>query len=360
MTYLRYLLVTTILVLATCASINYFVDPASVYHQDQTASAAYADAMVKSEFGMWWPENSFEARAIKKQLLKYASESECVVVGSSHIMQVGSARVKKALSDKCTTILNLGVNGASIEDQFALVYLSLVKGHPRKIVLGVDAWTFAFGKDVRWSFYANEYKQAKREILGKKYKEDNGDAETQRSKLLNLLNLEYTIKSIQKILSYLKNITDQHEAIEAQKVDELLGGEDPVLLKDGSLLYSAKFLALAKATPIPLGGETYKTNGVLNDPVAIEEYRLFLLWIKNKGVEPILLMTPYHQNVWKNPKSFDSQALITTEPIVRRLGNELGLSVIGSYNPTTVGCLATEFYDFMHASPDCLAKLRVQ
>lgn len=360
MTYLRYLLFTTILVLAACASINYFVDPANVYHSDQASSPAYADALIKSEFGLWWPENSLEDRDIKKQLSRYASLSECVVVGSSHIMQVGSARTLKSLGDQCSSILNLGVSGASIEDQFVLVYLSLKNGHPKKIVLGVDPWTFAFGKDARWSFYADDYKRARMEILGEVNQAGNENTDALGSKLRNLLSVDYTIRSVQKWTSNLQHDPNHRPLEPVIKINESHGGEYPILFKDGSLLYSAKFLALVSTTRIPLGGVTYATNGVLNDLRAIDAYRLLLLWIKSKGVEPILLMTPYHPNVSKAPESPNARALAATEPIVRYLGSQLDLRVIGTYNPVTAECMDTEFYDFMHASPECLSKLRQQ
>jgi hypothetical protein len=358
MTYLRYLLTTTLLILIACVSINFFVDPASVYHSDQAPSSVYADELIKSEFGLWWPENSFEDRAIKKPLSKYASASECVVVGSSHIMQLGSARISKTLTDQCASILNLGVSGASIEDQFVLVYLSLQNGHPKKIILGVDPWTFAFGKDARWSYYADDYKQAKRDIFGKSHVNDENANGIQLSKLRNLINLEYTVRSMRKFASNIMYGPIQHAAKQAPIVDEFKGGKYPILFKDGSLLYSEKYITSAKKKPIPFGGVTYATSGVLNDPSAIKAYKSMLLWIQARGVEPILLMTPYHQNVWKSGDSYNTRALVATEPIVRKLGSELGLKVIGTYDPDIMGCPTTEFYDFMHASTACLAKLQ--
>lgn len=360
MTYLRYLLLTSFLVLSVCAGINYFIDPASVYHSEKTQPAAYAEALIKSEHGLWWPENSFEDREVKKPLAKYAGTVECVVVGSSHIMQIGSSRASSTFGDQCSSILNLGVSGASIEDHFVLAYLALKNQHPKKMVLGIDPWTFAFGKDARWSYYADDYKNARGLILINAGELSSENTDTLQSKLRNLLSLEYTIRSVRKLRSIVMGTANQQPISAAPKLDEQQGGESPVLFQDGSLLYSAKYLALAKATPIRLGGENYKTNGILNDHAAIEAYKNLLRWIKGKGVEPILLMTPYHQNTWKATESLDVSALVATEPIVRKIGNELGLKVIGTFNPDTAGCVETEFFDLMHPSTDCLARLRQQ
>lgn len=358
MTYLKYLFATTFTVLAITASINFFIDPANVYHADRLSAAAYAATLIKSEHGLWWPEDSLADRAVKKSLTNYSGQADCVVIGSSRVMQVGSARTKKSLENACPSILNLGVSGASIEDQFVLAYLSLRHGHPKKIVFGVDPWLFAFNKSPKWSYYAEDYKRARKEILGETKRGGAENNDILNSRLRNLLSIEYTIRSVQKIVSDLKNGPTSRFAEPAPELDERLGGKESVFFQDGSLQYSAKFLASAKTTPIPLGGVKYATDGILNDRVAIDEYISLLQWVKNQGVEPILLLTPYHQNVWKAPESPNARALIATEPVVRQIARKLDLKVMGTYNPDTAGCLDTEFLDFMHANTDCLAKLR--
>lgn len=360
MFYYRCLLATALAILVFAAGFNFIADPAGVYQQDRNRAHAikYADALIQSEYGLWWLENSFEDREIKKALAKYSSHSECVVIGSSHVMQVGSARKTNSLVKECASILNLGVSGASIEDHFALVYLSLKSGHPKKIVLGIDPWTFTFGKDQRWAYYSEDYQQARQAVLGDRSlvgKNENND--TLRSKLRNLLSLEYTLRSVRKAAGGFKHESDRYTAKAAPNLEEMVGGEHPVLLRDGSMLYSAKYLVQVNTQPIPLGGTVYKTEGVLNDLDAINAYISLLRWIKKQRVEPILLLTPYHQNVWAAADSQNTRALKATEPIVRQLANDLGLTVVGSYNPDSASCLSSEFLDFMHPNADCMARL---
>lgn len=358
MAYFRYLIATALVILALAATTNFIADPAGVYRPNRNNPIHYADALVHSEYGLWWPENSFEDREIKKALTKYSSQAECVLIGSSHVMPMGSAPKTSSLTRECSSILNLGVSGASIEDHFALVYLSLKNGHPNKIVLGIDPWTFAFGKDLRWSYYSGDYQQARETTLGHASKIGNDEGSVAfRSKVRNLFSLAYTIRSMGKIAGDIRHGTNRYATNTAPKLDETFGGEHAALLHDGSLQYSAKSIAQAKVQPIPLGGDVYKTDGVLNDPGAINAYRSLLRWIKSNGTEPILLLTPYHQHVWKSEESINTRALKATEPIVRQLASELGLSVVGTYNPDSAGCLATEFTDFMHPMPECLARL---
>ena len=361
MVYLRSLITTTLLILTASATVNFLADPGGVYRQDHHSARLYADALIQSRQGLWWPEGSMEDREIKKALTKYSNQFECIVIGSSHVMQVGSARSKNALTHECASILNLGVSGAGIEDHFALTYLSLENGHPRKIVLGIDPWTVSFGQDLRWqSFYQDEYAQAKKTIQGDS-SWPNGDHEKERvmAKWRNLLSLEYTIQSVRRAVLDIQYGSDRSTAHAAPELDSTSGGENPVFLRDGSIQYSAKFIAQSAKTPIPLGGEKYKMDGVLNDKRSIDAYRSLLRWIMAEKVEPILLLIPYHQNVWKSTENKTTRALKATEQIARQLANELGLKVIGAYDPDIAGCLSTEFYDSMHAKNECLSKLNV-
>lgn len=338
------------------AAINIVMDPGGIYRDGKVTPEAFADALVASDHGLWWPDGSYDERALKKALASHSSEADCVVVGSSHVMQVGSRRTNASLRDECTSILNLGVSGAGIEDHLALAYLALRTGPPKKIVLGVAPWTFAFGKDQRWTQYKDDYYKALRTILDKDVMPD-ARTEDGFAKIRNLFSLEYTIRSVRKGMQDVQN--PQSTIAGAPEVDETVGGSHPILLPDGSLVYSSDSIANAAKANIPIGGERYKTDGALNQDHAIRTYRALLAWVRNQGVEPILLLTPYHENVWIKPDARIPLALRESERIARHLARELDIKVIGSYDPQIGGCDRSEFIDFMHPTTRCLAKLKV-
>ena len=362
MTYLRYFLGSAILVLTIAGGINFIVDPANIYREGRVTPIRYTEALAHSKHGLYSKEGMFDERLLAKAAASKSFNADCIVIGSSHVMQISSERKSKALQDTCTSILNLAVSGGAIEDHFTLTYLVLKKrqnGRPNKIILGIDPWEFSFGKDARWTAYRADYLIAKTEILntgkvGVTRLSDTDVDETNKKKLANLINLEYTIRSI-------KAIVRGSPVIEvAPELDPSIGGDYPIRLQDNSLVYSAKYISNAIGTQVPLGGTTYATDGALNQPAAINAYRDLLLWIKSNGVEPILLMTPYHENVLKAPKSLNAIAIKVTEPIVLNLAHELKIKVIGTYDPKMFGCLSNEFYDFMHPTAECLAKLRAR
>lgn len=359
MVYLRFFLGTLLLVLGGAATLNFIVDPAGIYRAGKVNPEFYADTLIKSQHGLWAQDDTFDERLVMKSLAKYSQRAECVVVGSSHVMQISSDRAVRSLQDICGSILNLGVSGAGIEDHFALTYLALQNERPKKIILGVDPWTFAFGKDKRWSAYRDDYFQARAKILGKKSVADSKSLDRASiAKLANLINMAYTIRSVQTAVRDFRMGAPTITAV--QYLDAVVGGDYPARLRDGSYVYSAKYIANSSRATIPIGGEIYMTDGMLNQQMAIDAYRSLLLWIRSQGVEPILLMTPYHENVSKAPLSVNSLALQATEPVVMNLAHELNVKVIGSYDPKVVGCMGNEFFDFMHPTAGCLAKLRVR
>jgi hypothetical protein len=155
-------------------------------------------------------------------------------------------------------------------------------------------------------------------------------------------------------------LTKDSLRIQEAKADEEVGIDDPVKLPDGSFIYSRSFLQNASHTEIPKGGLPYLTDGEVSSEDGVEEYKKLLKWLQKNDIVPILLMTPYHHNVWKHPDSPNVYAMKKTEVVVLKMAKELGIKVIGSYKPEIFGCKEDEFYDFMHAKAVCLARLEEQ
>lgn len=377
MAYLITVFITAVVFLAPVVALNWMIDPAGLFKKT-TFGHQYAKSLLNSKHGLLFP-NSVDERVIKASLIEIASGYDCVVVGSSHIMQVGSVRKHRSFHG-CLRIVNLGVSGAGIEDHVVLSWLAVTEAKPKILILGIDPWTLAFGKDERWKVrYADRHDIASEEIARKKPSLD-----ITLNRWMNLINIQYTERSLHHLLigpQYREAdllrlfVTPQEwrgalhklnsskaappiaeEIREAKGVDEDFGGESAITLPDGSHIYSAEYISKKKSINIPIGGVIYKTDGSINEISAIELYRRLIFWIKNHGVKPVLLMTPYHQNVWMLETSPNVTAMVSTEEIVKKMGRELGVPVIGSFRPDIVGCSPDEFYDFMHPMASCLAK----
>lgn len=358
MLFLRSVFFSAATLLVGAATMNFLVDPANVFRVDPLGPDRYALELIKSPSGLYWPENSYDDRRIKKALTRHASQFDCVVIGSSHIMQVGSGRKAGQLAADCRRILNLGVSGATLEDYFVLSYLVLRNARPSKLILGTPPWGLSFGKSQAWSYYKADFEAATKEILGNKQLEVAWDKSADISRIANLFTIAYTIQSVKKIADIVLNNASNPSILPAPEVEETVGSDLPVLRPDGSLIYSSKYLQEADAATIPLGGTTYLTGGPLNQEQGILAYRVLLRWIRQQGSEPEILLTPYHERVMTASESKNAAALRATEPILREVAKSENVKLIGSYRPNVTGCLPQEFLDFMHAKPSCLAKIR--
>lgn len=346
MTYFLTTLGTAASLVAAVATLNWTIDPAGLFHQSPFGQQ-YANALIKSEHGLTQPD-SIDDREFKSELAKFAANYDCVVIGSSHVMQIGSERKHRSFPD-CKSILNLGVSGAAIEDHITLTWLALSSGKPRKLIIGIDPWTFAYGKDERWKVrFADSYIAAQSVIKVTRPQEN-----APSNRWSSLVSAEYTARSIDLLFKG----TLKPKIEPAQSVDEDVGGKFPIVLQDGSTVYSSEYITSAKAAKVPIGGTGYKTTGVVNDFRAVAAYSGLIKWVKSQGVQPVLLMTPYHQNVWLLEASPNVKAMIPTENIVREIGLDLAVPVVGSYHPDAVNCASDEFYDFMHPTASCLAKM---
>ena len=350
--YLKLVFIATLSILFSVAVMNYFIDPAGIYTGSNISPDAYAERLITSKSGLAWPEGIFSDRDLAKSLSRHTDKYDCIVIGSSHIMQISSHRQTQSLKNDCTNLINLGVSGASLEDHFTLAYLTYLASSKKKLFPGIDPWTITHGKDKRWIIYRTEYFSARSKILSEVGQESTPEVEP--NKLKNLINFEYTIRSLKDLQRIL---TKGPFKIQEVKAVEEVGIDDPVKLPDGSLIYSSSYLRNASHTDIPEGGSPYGTDGEVSSKEGIREYKKFLTWLQKNDVVPILLMTPYHPNVWRDPDSLNVYAMKKTEAVVLQMAKELGIKVIGSYKPEIFGCNSDEFYDFMHAKAACLARL---
>jgi hypothetical protein len=358
MIYLRYLLGTAFILMALVAALNYFVDPGAIYAYAAADPRRYVEALVSAPNGLWWPDNSFQDRQIKKALVQYAGGAGCVVIGSSRAMLIGSARSDRLFADECPTILNLAVSSGGLEDDIVLAYLAAMHGPPRKLILGLDPWTFAFNVNNRWSYYADDYARAVSEMgVTEQMQPFGASSGSFLNKLRNLFSLEYTARALSQALAEVGYGGSRFSPKEAPPVDPQTGGRYPVLLRDGSVIYSARYIAGTLMRAVPVGGEPPTRAEAFHDPQAIQAFIGLVMWLKSRGIEPILLLAPFHPNGWTMPYPESVRSAISAEAIARRIAAQQHLRLIGTYNSFLARCRASQFYDYLHANVHCLASL---
>ena len=351
-----------LLALVSIGATNFRVDPAGLYSDKKSLIAEYVDTLIHSEYGLYKPRNSWGEREIKKLLVHKSASTDCIILGSSHVMEVSSSRPNKSLKNRCSSILNLGVSGGTLEDFLALSYEIISSELSVKyVVFGIAPWSLDYRRDYRWQKY-NDSKMGMLDLIeSSALVEFISNIESQWTLLVNLINYQYLLSSMDYIKKEgVRQEIDKENAIQKveQEFDLRKGLKEAVTLKDGSHVYARQYIIENTPPSVRIGGSSYKirNEGNINSD-AVRMFSSLVRELHDKKIGVILLLTPYHHNVWKDKASDTTKALLEVEPFVKGLGRELGVEVLGSYNPTQIGCDSSEFFDHMHARDSCLSKI---
>ena len=71
----------------------------------------------------------------------------------------------------------------------------------------------------------------------------------------------------------------------------------------------------------------------------------------------IFVLVPYHPAVWSITEQPSVSAMRMVESKVHEIARLTEIQIIGSYNPSNIGCTADEFFDAIHGKATCLTKL---
>jgi hypothetical protein len=355
--YLKSIAWLSLLSLMVIAIINFTVDPGRIYPSlltpdkyGKSSPRELVEQLIQSDYGVYLPDNIWNIRDIKHELALHSTSAQCAVIGSSHIMQISSIGEQTSLPGNCSTLINLGVSGASLEDYLALSETLLQNKNPPKIIaFGIDPWALNFNRDVRWKRYSQKYLTIRTKLLGGS---SDNPPDTRLEPLRNLINREYFLRSMSLIGS------ERNKSIElVSEFDPQMRLKHPVILPDGSLFYAAK--NIGEVTPDTISGiNDYK---IINDQwfheEAVELFILLVNFLQQQEFKIIFTLTPYHPKVWSFMDQSVVSAMKAVELKIHEIAKATGAQVIGSYHPGKIGCKADEFNDSMHVVKTCLNKL---
>ena len=353
-----WMFLSAVTVLALAAMINVLVDPGNIYIRHYLVKRnvdQYIDKLIQSKTGL---DDTVNERVLKLGLAGRAGEFDCAILGSSRVMQIGTQRKPSVLDGLCTSSINLGVSGGSLEDIIVLSDAILrAPKEPKLVLIGVDPWTLKFNMDGRYVIYRdNLVRAAKGMGISKWVRAESGWDKLAK----NLFNSEYLLLSIKRLLEEGPGVLTPRNPfrniVSLKELDYNIGRAKPTVLADGTLLYAKHILAQTapqlppKMTGYKIGGDAYHDNAVLVFEMLLDRF-------KNKGVQVGILLTPYHHNVFQESQGRAAQQMQAVTDKVRDIGRRHGVPVYGSYNPRDLGCGPDAFYDFMHPRPECLRRM---
>jgi Acyltransferase family len=259
---------------------------------------------------------------------------DTIVLGSSRIMQVGEHNYSHK-------VLNLGVSGASVEDDLTIAYLATRKFTPTTLIISADPWLFNKNSgQTRWKSLLGDYADA-----------------------LSFINIPVTGKSTSteagKAPPFLKIYSSIYTAINNQA---LVAGNDASetrdkIRRDGSRVYNTEY---SQRSQQEIASEFQNLlYYAMNDyEFSSDSYEKFARFIDvfSKKYTIVLILSPYHPKLYARIKT-ERPIYLEIESFFRDFSNTHNVTIIGSYDPERVDCQETEFYDGMHPKDSCLGKI---
>ncbi len=345
----KILLVFLFLLIIGC--FNYVVDPTGVY-SSRSAHEPFTEKLFSSKYGL--VVSGLSKRSVKFRLAQSdLSDFGCVVLGSSHVMQISSVRNTGGIESKCGRLLNLGVSGGSIEDVAIFSYgIIRNKNKPKSVLIGVDPWTLKFGMDYRYKIYEFHFKEMQN-LLGFNLKSSSTPYFYDIAK--NLINKEYFVASL-RFLNEGKSggVSYPHSSFTYEN-----GYVEEVTLPDGSLVYSNDYIEDAKKNISKKGEYSYKLNRDAYHRSAVSFFMQVIELLRKNNIEVELIMTPYAPKVFLEGETKVVSYLKDVDRVVRDFSLRNNLKVYGSFFPSVMGCENYEFYDYMHAMNECLNRIDI-
>ena len=278
--------------------------------------------------------NMDERLFVKSRIEIEKQNPNVILAGSSRIMQIG----KHNLKDDC---LNFAVSGASIEDDIAIIDLATNKFHPKKLIIGADPWLFNSNSgQSRWLSLKPEYINAVSRF-------------SQSKQPKHIATKLYTINDH----SFFETVYNVYEKINISKT--YVNNNSPlqykdIIRKDGSRMYNTKYSTTTQHE-IRRGFNdliNYSMTSYKFSPQSMDLFEKFLDYYRSK-YEIILVLSPYHPDLYKRIKQ-EKPIFLDIENQYREIAKKKNIKIIGSYDPSKVGCSSKDFYDGMHPKDDAM------
>lgn len=292
---------------------------------------------------------NFDIRALRRaHVAQMTRTPDLVVIGASHWQEADAELVPHHL------FYNAHVHRDYFEDILASVELFKSNNRlPQTFVISIRDLTFLPVRnrtDERWLSYVPEYRQMARRL--------GLAAHPWRHTLhwrkwIDLLSLRAAWEAGWQML--LAN--DKPGPTNAAMLENL-----DIVRRTGSVLWSQQHLdlfsqerALQEATQ---DLAFWRTQKIAIDPYAVEAIDRLLGLLRDEGVRVVLAHPPFHPVYYEGVRGTAyKDGLDRVTGIAATLAAKHGLDVVGSFDPTLLGCDAAMFIDSNHSNAACLKRI---
>lgn len=332
--------------------INYTVDCSGTFQGDQYLREV-ANMLLSGQDVVGYEQLNERQRDVMELIVNQMdSAPDTIVLGSSRIMQMNT---EIAQTD---SLFNCALTGADWYDMLGTFYLfDKANKLPKNVIIGFDPWLLDTSPD---STDARSNKQLYAEFLSTRLNiPTEYEVQDPNKKWQALYSLSY----FQGNIAYMMGSKDGVKKPQPVEGDTFMQNTE-VKRSDGSLVYSYEFRTRQQSDV------DNDALGQTNNFFRMEEYTVpdaerleilekFLTYMQEKGINVILVLTPYHPLVYDNAleKADHYTGFFATEPAVHRIADKLGIPVYGSYNPYAIpNTTGADFYDGIHVRGECIAR----
>lgn len=282
-----------------------------------------------------------ERRFLRSRLTYKLSEADVIIMGSSRMMQIGSATLGHPA-------LNLSVSGASVEDYVAFLPEAIKKANASLVYLGADPWLFnaASGQN-RWKSVDDLYGYWN-EVIS-------------RCEYLGSTRMYLESKRTEKHDSSWAQIL--YKAVNQSSIVAENGNIEGIAKKayDGFHIYDKRH---TEKTPSEIEQGfanllNYSMNRYEDSDIARQKYISLIHFLKESGVRVVIVLPPYHPDLFEIMKR-EKPKFLEVESDFRKIAVSMNIQIIGSYDGKAIGCDISEFYDGMHPKESCMKKVLSQ
>lgn len=344
-------------ILALMALVNWHIDPGRLFSHAMDDTEQRIANILHSGKNVELFNDNFDERLLQRiHVEQLTDEPQVLILGSSRGMQINSSQFPGE------NFFNACVTGAVLQDYVAIYQLYYEKGLiPERLILEINPWSFNRDtRQFRWRTLIEEYRRGMKrlDLYRDHWKPVPGHFGLRKN--LELLSPKYFQSAIHLILLHRIDTGVINATTEIQ-------AWNPIRFADGSREYEAK---RRNRTPdeVRTIAIQYVENAHLR-PIGRfrsidDEYsrllECFVDDLRMQGVEVVLYLPPYHPASYKMLMANPRYKIIgEVEDYIRRVADERGIEVSGSYDPELCDLDEIDFVDGLHTTRGALAKFLI-
>ena len=282
-------------------------------------------------------ENMDERKFIEGRLIYPLKKVGSVIVGSSRVMQINS----NMFADE---ILNLAVSGASVEDDIAFALEAVAKLNVESVYIAADPWLLnTFAKQTRYQTVSSLY-----EYWIERASNNKPLISYFSSDKLNRIDASHhsIFKIVRRKLYLQEKLIPQDDSVEAHNKKAY----------DGRHIYNETFTNNPRTSSQFSSALNYAMTQFEYDTYSEKKLKILVKYLQSLGVKVNLILVPYMPALFRMMEE-EKPIFLDIENQFRRFADENNIGIVGSYDPTSMGCQIEDFYDPMHPKSSCLQKL---